>query len=828
MNASPRLWTLASITLSLLAACGGHEEPAATAQAATTSTDTAPAAADAAAAEATENALLPSADAIGFNDGGSAMDGPPTDADTAAGTTERRARALATTTTTALVNSSFEGAFTAFAPGWWLNYWGTGAPKFEAARASGTGLVYAGTGSQRFRLLAPPAGGAAHLVYTYKFVAGTAYVNTMYLRADSPTQVAVQFRRDAPPWNLAAQQTLTLGTGWTQVVLSGTWKWSELGSIRIVPITLGTNIYLDEMRIASQTAATDGTSTPEASTNALALQAAGSAAAELLPLRSSSKDESYTTTAPGWRINSWGSAVAAASRETRADYVYSGTASQRFQLVAKNAGDAHLVQSYAFLPGKTYRTRLRVKAEVPQAVQVMMRRDEPPWDAFASRTLTAGPAWQTVEIEGTFPAAAAVSIRVAMASAAGAVWVDDVALSEVRANPMAPHTTLPIPDTLFGMHINKLGVHHQWPGMGTRIVRLWNTGTTWRDLEPTQDGWNWATGNGYRLDMYVNHVQSKAPGAEILYTLGQTPQWASTTPTVTGLYGAGASGAPRDMADWRDYVRTLARRYAGKIRYWELWNEPDYAPHWNAPMATLAQMARIAREELLAADPNNRLVSPGMTSDQGMRGLEQFLVAGGGDHVDAIGYHWYFHTQPEGLVPGIDNVHKLMANYGQQAKPLWNTEGAFICNPAVANCSTAYPTPAESRSVNARALFIMAAKGIGNYNPHTWEGIDNYSRFVEADFVTPTAAAAPYAEAVSWLRGARVLDGYVQDGKVYMVKLDRAGETAYLLWAPAGSITVSLPSAWAVSRVRTLGATESALPTTRQLTIGVEPVMLRP
>ncbi|MCY3304094.1 hypothetical protein ECD84_05505, partial [Acinetobacter pittii] len=149
-------------------------------------------------------------------------------------------------------------------------------------------------------------------------------------------------------------------------------------------------------------------------------------------------------------------------------------------------------------------------------------------------------------------------------------------LAEVESNPLAPFsTTATVPAHMFGMHVNKFGTHQRWPGLGNGIFRLWNTGTNWRDLEPSNDAWNFTSGAGKRLDMLVDYVKRNDPSVEILMTLGQTPQWASKTPGVEGLYGMGASGAPANMEYWRDYVRTLARRYAGRIRYWELWNEPD-------------------------------------------------------------------------------------------------------------------------------------------------------------------------------------------------------------------------------------------------------------
>ncbi|HMB90411.1 MAG TPA: glycosyl hydrolase, partial [Rhodothermales bacterium] len=565
---------------------------------------------------------------------------------------------------------------------------------------------------------------------------------------------------------------------------------------------------------------------------AIDLPVAGGSSVETKTLKVMSMDDAFTRFARGWTFNSWGGTSSpqfAASQDTRPGYFYSGAGSQKFEIINKNGGEVQLVHAHNFVKGKTYRATLKIRSEESTSVKVFMRRDEHPWDAFASRTLTVGSAWQTVEIEGAYIGDVVGSLRVAINAPAGTVWVDEVTLAEVARNDMAPVSTEPIPDTLFGMHVNKLGVHNQWPGLGTRIVRLWNTGTDWSDLEPANNAWDFSRGSGLRLDMYVNYILSNEPEASILYTLGVTPQWASASPNSNGFRGPGSNSAPKEMADWRDYVRTLATRYAGKIRYWELWNEPDYAPHWVGGYANLVEMARIAREELLAADPNNKLVGPGFSAGQGMRGLEEFLVAGGGAYVDMIGFHWYYSTNPESLAPMIDNVRALMRAYGVDDKPLWNTEGAFICNSAAMDCKTFKPTLAQLQSVNARAMFIMAARGVANFNYHNWESAPwGFGHLVESDFITPTPAAGPFAEARTWARGAKIVDAFRINDLIYAFKLERNGEIAYVLWATRPDTAINVPSAWDVNRVRVVTGNEAALPTTRQLVLGIKPILLRP
>jgi hypothetical protein len=741
-----------------------------------------------------------------------------------------RIRALGVASTgTSNLTYNFDANFTSFAPGWWLNWWGSSYPGYEVSRETRAGYAISGA-SQRFKLSSVAKDGDANLVYSYAFSKDTKYQIGINVRSDLPTKVRFQFRLDGFPYTEIASKIVDVTSTWQQVTLEGVYPFADPGSVRVIPATYGNDIYLDDMTInvaPPETVAV--TPTVQTAANAVALLAQGTSSIALAPVMTTNMDDAFALFAPGWYFNEWGGADLSSfsvSRETRADHVYAGTASQKFQVIDKKGGEVHLIAPYSFSNGKTYHISAYLRSDVPTPVQFFLRSDAPPWQPVATTTVTVGTTWQKVDLEGAYTTDATGSVRVSIPGSSGTVWIDEMTISEVTQNDLAPVTSAPVPDTLFGMHVNRLGTHFNWPGLGTKMVRLWDIGTTWRDIKPTAGAWDFSSGGGQRLDMYVDYVRKNEPQASMIYTLGQTPTWASSAPTEMGGYGLGAANAPRDMNDWRDYVRTLAKRYAGRIRYWELWNEPDYAGNYVGSMSSLVEMARIAREELLAADPGNVLVGPGFSGDQGMNGLDVFLTAGGGQYIDKVGFHWYYSNNPESLVSRIDNVRNILKVHGIGDKPLWNTEAAFICNPAAVDCSTALPTPEESRSVNARALFLMADKGIENFNYYYWETDEHMAKLVESDLTTPTASALTFSEARSWIRGAQVVDAYRIDDKVYVMRFTRGTANFVVLWATKANTAVTVPAAWNVKTARTLTGSESAI-VNSGLTVGLEPLMLK-
>lgn len=719
---------------------------------------------------------------------------------------------------------NFESAFTKVAPGWFVNSWGSGTIAWSAGRETRAGYAHGGSAAQWFTVQQLPTGGGVHLVFPYGFAKDASYTGSVWLRADTPTAVEVLIRRDVAPWNVIGRQRLTIGTAWQQVSVSGIYPYAEPGSLRVVPVDIGKVIYVDDMSITKTVAPA-----APAPVGGTTLPAAGPAGETLTTLASSTMEQSFTRFAPGWYYNAFAYTTTPdfiAARDSRAGYAHGGSASQKFQVNSKGGGTLHLISNQPFAKGKTYRATAWLRADAATPVTFFMRRDEHPYDAFASRSVTVGTAWQQVTIEGTYIGTATGSLRVNLSNASGTIWIDDVKVEEVQRNDMAPYGNGVVADTLFGMHVNKLGSHFVWP-VNSRIVRLHNTGTTWRELEPTQNGWTWASGGGKRLDMYVDYAVKN--GGQIVYTMGMTPQWASSSPTVSGLYGPGSTGAPKDMNDWRDYVRTLAQRYVGRIRYWELWNEPDYKLHWTGTSAQLVEMARIAAEELHAVDPQNRLVGPGFTAGQGMSALEQLLSAGMGKYVDDIGYHFYYSTNPEGVGAQLDNVRSLMKNYGVGDKPLWITEGAFICDSLLADCATALPTAAQQRSVNARAMFMMATRGVANFNYYVYESTDAWRKLVNsADYATLTEEGRTFSEARSWLRGTRIVDAFKVNGTIHVLRLTRGTESSVVMWSTQAGTVVNVPGAWGMTRLRTITGSDSTLPANGQISIGLEPVLLRP
>src|SRR5687767_2860624 len=82
----------------------------------------------------------------------------------------------------------------------------------------------------------------------------------------------------------------------------------------------------------------------------------------------------------------------------------------------------------------------------------------------------------------------------------------------------------------------------------------------WTAIEPQQDVFRWQT-----YDAIVAAAELR--GLEVLGILAYTPAWATD--------GEPRAGVPRQVADWEDLCFRAAARYRGRVRAWEIWNEPN-------------------------------------------------------------------------------------------------------------------------------------------------------------------------------------------------------------------------------------------------------------
>lgn len=351
------------------------------------------------------------------------------------------------------------------------------------------------------------------------------------------------------------------------------------------------------------------------------------------------------------------------------------------------------------------------------------------------------------------------------------------------------------------MHIHRADEGTPWPTASFGSWRLWDASVSWSNLEPKKNQWEFQ-----KLDKYV--AISKLTNVEILLTLGLTPRWASSRPDEPSAYGPGLAAEPREMNDWRNYVRTIARRYKGRIRTYEIWNEPNAPAFFSGQKEQLLALQKVAYEELKAVDPANILVGPAATENY--RWLDSYLNLGAGQYADVISYHFYNpREEPEKLVERISQVKSIMRKHGIEHKPLWNTETGWRIDNSDGTQETLGVDqrwqrlkPRDAAGVVMRALLLGRAAGLDRFYWYAW---DNQNMgLIEPGSKQLKLAGQAYKQAYEWMVGATVQECGLSD-PVWICDLrDQGGAQFRVVWVTAGELSWKPPKHWLVTAYETI------------------------
>ena len=164
---------------------------------------------------------------------------------------------------------------------------------------------------------------------------------------------------------------------------------------------------------------------------------------------------------------------------------------------------------------------------------------------------------------------------------------------------------------------------------GTKLLRF---GVGWDGIETAPGTYDWRL-----LDEIV--AAAERDGITLLPYVCYTPEWAGS---------AGANSwrePPRNMNRFGSFVSALASRYRGKVKSWELWNEPDNRDYWRGTPKQFAAMFKSGAQAIRRADPEATIVLGGLTQPP----RSAFFQAAVSRHelwrwFDVLNFHGYFET----------------------------------------------------------------------------------------------------------------------------------------------------------------------------------------
>jgi hypothetical protein len=371
----------------------------------------------------------------------------------------------------------------------------------------------------------------------------------------------------------------------------------------------------------------------------------------------------------------------------------------------------------------------------------------------------------------------------------------------------------PIPPVYFGMHfvawqdIDKLRAGAV--GKGTMV--------TWPYLESVEGKMKW--GN---LDDWV--FASQRQGLDFIYTFTGVPRWAArdqASCTASAIKGVDVChSVPKDFKKYESFVDALVSRYRGKIKYYELWNEPEY-DRYISP-SEMASLARVEHDVIRRRDPGAKIITPSLNGRH-PEYADAYFGSGGTTDVDVVSFHGYA-SQYADFPEVIDKSYKgygallspllpVLRKYSIDLKPLWNTEGSWT------DTRGAMPNQEGQAAFAMRYLLLQWSSGISRSYWYAWD-----HSFVGR--LENNLAGTGYAEVRRWMQGAsmtRTCQVMSNNRDIWTCELSRgSGDVSTAIWDVRG------PSHFSVDDVFTHYRTvDGSFPIRyHQVILGTMPILL--
>ena len=388
----------------------------------------------------------------------------------------------------------------------------------------------------------------------------------------------------------------------------------------------------------------------------------------------------------------------------------------------------------------------------------------------------------------------------------------------VTAKPVATATGLPV--SFFGQSVSEIQASH-FPTIPLGGVRLWDTNTTWAQIETSSGTYNWT-----ELDTWLRSVSSH--GNDSMYTFGRVPHWVAMDPSQ-----AAPPPADVDAGDnaWKNFVTALVRHSLSSpelhIAYYEMWNEPDLKQNWTGSPAQLVTMAKDAYTVIHALDPSAKVIgpSPSTANQYGVHFLPDYYAAGGATAQDIVGLHAYlytggsFSTTPAGITTSISQLQKLMATYHISDKPIWFTEGNWNAD------GLGTLTDAQKAAYLAQEYMLMwSTDAVARYYWYSWDSKVG-TLWVPETGLTPAGTA--YNQLAGWLINSTHSANpcsTASDGTWTCALKLSTGYPAEIIWNPVVSKTITIGAEFATARTLTSSNVYSIAG--HQVAIGGLPVLV--
>jgi hypothetical protein len=333
----------------------------------------------------------------------------------------------------------------------------------------------------------------------------------------------------------------------------------------------------------------------------------------------------------------------------------------------------------------------------------------------------------------------------------------------------------------------------------------------WADVEPVRGGgYHWEA--LAEVDENIRRLQDA--GIEPTLVIARSPAWAQN---IAGRLCS--PPRPEFVPDYVAFARALAARYAGRVNYWEIWNEPDVAPSETTDDTGMGcwltstppylgggyygEVVKQVAPAIKAANPKAKVIAGALLYDwpddsKPRAFLDGLLASGAGPSFDALSFHAYGEWGAgDLLINKTARIRQLLNSYGMPNKALIATEIAATCGSTnITSCPPNFEAWKQRQANYAARIYAEAIalnlSGAFWYTLVSQSPGFNYSQLIDEQngALAPRDSYYAFLNSGRLLRGARYIGPPVQEpppeqiDKVQLLPFRKATSTLYVLWVP--------------------------------------------
>ena len=383
----------------------------------------------------------------------------------------------------------------------------------------------------------------------------------------------------------------------------------------------------------------------------------------------------------------------------------------------------------------------------------------------------------------------------------------------------------------FSLTYTDIAASH-YPSVPFGSVRLWDTNTTWAQIETSRGSYNWTD-----LDVWLKNVHSH--GQDAMYTFGRVPHWASSEPSQACAYATNTPGCAAPTSDlnsgdniWKEFVTAIVKHSLSAsdlhIAYYEMWNEPDLTRNWTGTPAQLAKMVEDAYTIIHTLDPSAKVIgpTPSTANQYGVHFLPDYYAAGAAKSQDIVGIHAYlyngssFASNPSGITTTITQLKELMSKYGISSKPIWFTEGSW----AGAGSGPSLSNSQKSAYLAQEYMLMWSTESVSRYYWYAWDS-DLGTLWTPSGGLTQPGVT--YQQLAEWLVGSTHASSPCKEDSngTYTCSLTlSSGYPAQIIWNAGSSKTITVDSSFVTTK--TLASSTVKSISNHEVAIGPLPIIV--